>query len=218
MYKLLANCCFVRLKCDFENYVIRYKISFSDLENCSEKYSNFVSKINEIQNSLYKNKSLVSVVHVYSCADKDVNQNVLCTPDDSDYLRWTLFDSKNLCVILFSPKNNEFAQTPPHSHFSGVRSISITGKSCVEVSFNCVLEVFGETPVVTVKSCDFLHESKDSLSQMVDDHIVCFVHKEFICKYFDISNSKLNITQNNKEFIINFLSKSYFKELGFLLQ
>ena len=217
MYKLLANCCFNRLKCDFQNYVISHKISFSDLEKCSEQYRNFVSKINEIQNSLYHNQSLVSVVHVYSCADKDVNQNVLRTPDDSDYLRWTLFDSENLCVILFSPKNNEFAQTPPHSHFSGVRSISITGKFCVEVSFNCVLEVSGRDSVVTLKSCDFLRESKDLLSQTVDDHIVCFVHKEFICKYFDISTSKLNVTQNNKEFIISFLSKSYSKELGFLL-
>jgi hypothetical protein len=218
MYKLLANCCFDRLKCDFQNYVISHKISFSELEGCKLKYRNFVSKINEIQNSLYKNKSLVSVVHVYSCADKDVNQNVLGVPDESGYLRWTLFDRKNLCVILFSPKNNKFSQTPPHSHFSGVRSISITGKSCVEVSFNCVLELSGKTLVVTLQSCDFLQEAKDSLSQTVDDHIVCFVHKEFICRYFDISNSKLNITQNNKEFIISFLSKSYSKELGFLLK
>ena len=75
-------------------------------------YISFIEEVQKIQEILFKQYDQLSVFHMYSCSENQVNQNVQIAPDNRKYDRHIIFDSKKMSAILFLPVSNKLAQTP----------------------------------------------------------------------------------------------------------
>ena len=178
LYKQYAvsniNTLLINFSKEFQTFIFDHKISFEKLSPNTALYNSFTNKIKSIQNKLYESQNIKSIAHIYSCSDANVNKNVQDPPTKRQYKRITLANTPNLCVILFIPKDNMLAQTPPHSHCDMVKSISITGPKATEISLNCSIDLSSEIPNIILKSIDTLDESKVQFSDDLEGHIVDF--------------------------------------------
>ncbi len=153
--------------------------------------------IMDIQESLFKTQKKVSVVHVYDCKDSDVNTNIVGPRPKNEYHRIVLYD-KDMCVILFNPKDNHVAQTPPHSHKPGVKALVSVGPGAVEISLECeydMPDVPNTSTRVTLNKLCIAKSEMQLIETNVPKHLVLFASKTFFSSLGD--SSLLNLINSN---------------------
>lgn len=212
LYKHVAisdiNVLIINFSKEFQTFILDNEISFEKLSSDTNVYNRFTKQIQSIQNILYAKKNIKSIAHIYSCSDENVNKNVQGSSTERQYIRITLANTQNLCAILFIPKDNMLAQTPPHSHCDRVKSISITGPKAIEISFNCSIDLSGDTPNIILKSIETQDESTVQFSDDLEDHIVCFTSKETLTKIFK-TKEKSTLSPRNFNHIKQFINEAY---------